>query len=329
MDALNKHLAAVLNMNHHFGSGGGKSKYGRMKDRHIKRTPNSSDANGDSPETSQLRECLSNIGSGLTCLNATSTGVSNSAYLSPSNVTNSGASTSVPFASSSPSNTSASTSASLPPKNMTNTGASTNPPAAPNNNNTTISPTTSLPNTVSTNNRLGWKIGLAAPLLVILVIIGLAIRHKMIKKRNMRDKRQEVSIAHDYNGEKRRQMERGNQKEMRRTHQRVHTEDHFQVEEILSAPEKARRKDSAHEEILGSERGSHRTSVKHGDEEEGRVRKSSMVTRFSLRSFSLRPGPPMDMSVFQARNDAPLDTFQLEIKNRERLSKTRQAKCPP
>ncbi|POW05184.1 hypothetical protein PSHT_10898 [Puccinia striiformis] len=54
-------------------------------------------------------------------------------------------------------------------------------------------------------------------------------------------------------------MERGNQKEMRRTHQRVHTEDDFQVEELLSAPEKVRRKDSAHEEILGSEGGFHRT----------------------------------------------------------------------
>ncbi|KAI9612861.1 hypothetical protein KEM48_003936 [Puccinia striiformis f. sp. tritici PST-130] len=58
---------------------------------------------------------------------------------------------------------------------------------------------------------------------------------------------------------RRRQMERGNQKEMRRTHQRVHTEDDFQVEELLSAPEKVRRKDSAHEEILGSEGGFHQT----------------------------------------------------------------------
>ncbi|OAV90582.1 hypothetical protein PTTG_05052 [Puccinia triticina 1-1 BBBD Race 1] len=296
-------------MNFNSGPVRRKSKYQRLKGWHAKRATNSSDAIEDSAETSQLRDCLNTNGSGSTCLNA-----STSAALSSTSTALPSASTVLP-----------STSPVFPPNNATNTGASTSVYLAPNSTANTGSSasgpithanattTTAHPGTFATNSRLGWKIGLVAPLIVILFIISLVIRHKMVKKRNMREKWQEVGIHHDLGGEKRHQAARESQKETKGIHPKGTREDNLQAQEILSTPELARRKEPSQPEMLGLERGC------QVDKEDNRSRKSSVASRFSLRSFSLRP--PMDMSVFQTRTDAALDTIQLEIKHRERMSK--------
>ncbi|KAA1071354.1 hypothetical protein PGT21_004814 [Puccinia graminis f. sp. tritici] len=294
-------------MNHQSGSGGWKSKYGRLKGRHVKRTTNSSasDATEDSVETTELRECLASNLSGPACQNVTRimeapSSASSVLEANKSNNTN---------------NTGALATASLAPNNTTNIVPSTSPPIGPNNATTTAAP----PGEVARDNRLGWKIGLAAPLLVILLIIGLAFRHKRAKKLSMREKWQELSIPQEVVGEKRQEPEPESQKKTNAIQPRGNREESLQTEEILSAPARSKRKEPSHQEMLDLERGTPAVSVRQGDEEDNRSRKSSVVSRFSLRSFSLRPA--MDMSIFQARNDAPLDTFQLEIKHRERLSK--------
>jgi hypothetical protein len=134
----------------------------------------------------------------------------------------------------------------------------------------------------------------------------------------MREKWQELSIPQEGAGEKRQEPAAENQKKTNAIQPKGNREESLQTEEILSAPARAKRKEPTHEDMLDLERGSH---VKQREDEDNRSRKSSVVSRFSLRSFSLRPA--MDMSIFQARNDAPLDTFQLEIKHRERLSKAK------
>ncbi|PLW17397.1 hypothetical protein PCANC_00869 [Puccinia coronata f. sp. avenae] len=310
-----------------------KSKFGRLKDRHVKRTARSSDGSDDSPETNQLRNCLNTNGSGPACVNAAnSLEPPSSASPSALNInpaSSMGPPSSAPLApvpNNAPNNATIkddSVVASPAPNNVTNKNSPAS--ASPAANTTRIA--SPLPTTISSKSqRLGWKIGLVVPLLVILLIIGLAIRHNLVKRRKMRQTRQEMSIPHRVDGEKDQPAEREKQNNSHGSQPNGDVQDNLQAQEILKSPVNAKPY-SSQREVIGVETDHRQTSTTLADESDPRCRKTKKGTRFSLRSFALRPS--MDMSVFQARTDPPLDTFQLEMKNRERLSQSNMPRLLP
>ncbi|KNZ46950.1 hypothetical protein VP01_680g11 [Puccinia sorghi] len=259
----------------------GKSMVGRFNRGHVKRAAQSSDTDSDSAEISQLRNCLSTNGSGPACLEAnTRVPFRAAARNNASNIEN--------LTSASPDSN---TSTTIPPKHKS---------------------------VSSSAERLGWKIGLIVPLVVILLAIGLAARHNLLKRRRARQTRQRTSIPAGLGGEKTQQAENEKPNKYAGSHPKGDVEDSLQVQEILKSPVKAKTTYCSPVEVLASETVAAKNLTDEPDPPSGKL---SNTTRFSLRSLSLRPA--LDMSIFQARNNAPVDTFQLEMKNRERMSQSK------
>ncbi|KAA1120488.1 hypothetical protein PGTUg99_005255 [Puccinia graminis f. sp. tritici] len=99
----------------------------------------------------------------------------------------------------------------------------------------------------------------------------------------MREKWQELSIPQEVVGEKRQEPEPESQKKTNAIQPKGNREESLQTEEILSAPARSKRKEPTHQEMLDLERGTPAISVRQGDKEDNRSRKSSVVSRFSLR----------------------------------------------
>lgn len=167
-------------------------------------------------------------------------------------------------------------------------------------------------------DRTGWVAALIAALACCFLVIGIAVRCQLDRKRKAQKKRRRTILTSELDGGKNQPEEQNNQKTQAKLQTKATDHPKTNWPRTLSE-ESPESKEGSSNEVLTLEGGSQTNPEKLKGEEDTHSRKSSLMTRFSLRSFALKPA--VDMSVFQVRNDPPIDTFQLEIKHRERLSK--------